>query len=101
MPDILHDYDAIGFESEHCLVKYNIRNLTRLVTDVYLEQLHKDEPHNYPKEIKIFDYEHHLGHFFTNCVWDVENGILIKLSAEKKVVRGYIGFQPLTEEELD
>jgi hypothetical protein len=26
-PNLLTDYDAIGFDADHCLVKYNVREL--------------------------------------------------------------------------
>jgi hypothetical protein len=27
MPNLVNDYDVIGFDADHCLVKYNVRNL--------------------------------------------------------------------------
>lgn len=34
MPKLLNDYDVIGFDADHCIVKYNVRNLMILVGEV-------------------------------------------------------------------
>ena len=31
MPNFTKDYDAIGFDADHCLVKYNIKAVTSLL----------------------------------------------------------------------
>ena len=31
MPNFTRDYDAIGFDADHCLVKYNIKAVTSLL----------------------------------------------------------------------
>ena len=49
------DYDAIGFDADHCLVKYNVKNLTKLIVGVFLKELH--EYSGYPEEIQNFDME--------------------------------------------
>ena len=39
-PNIIKDYDAIGFDMDHCLAKFNIDELTKHVVHLYLEELH-------------------------------------------------------------
>ena len=43
------DYDAIGFDADHCFVKYNVKNLTKLIVGVFLKEFH--EFSGYPEEI--------------------------------------------------
>jgi hypothetical protein len=38
-PKVMQEYDAIGFSVENSLVKFNIEEMTRLVIQVYLEDL--------------------------------------------------------------
>lgn len=68
-PGLISDYDVIGFDADHCFVKYNITELTRLIVSGHLKILHKDL--GYPKEILDFDYENNLGVVLNNAVWDI------------------------------
>ena len=38
-PDLVNDYDAIGFDTDHCLVKYNVKALVDLVVKGHIEEL--------------------------------------------------------------
>jgi len=40
IPDLCKDYDVLGFDADHCIVKYNIPNLTRLLTKITANDLH-------------------------------------------------------------
>lgn len=53
MPNLSWDYDAIGFDADHCLVKYHLRNLHELLIRTELEDLVEHE--GYPKEMLEFD----------------------------------------------
>ena len=53
MPNFTKDFDAIGFDADHCFVKYNIQEITRMLIKVSMEDLHKNE--GWPKEILDFD----------------------------------------------
>ena len=41
-PDILKDYDAVGFDADNCFVKFNVIEMTRLVVEAFLHALLKD-----------------------------------------------------------
>ena len=43
------DYTAIGFDVDHCLTRYKIRNFSQLLYDSCIEKL--KSLHNYPKEV--------------------------------------------------
>ena len=53
MPNFTKDFDAIGFDADHCLVKYNIQEITRLLINISCDDLYKNE--GWPKEITEFD----------------------------------------------
>lgn len=53
-PPNLHDYDVIGFDADHCIVKYNVRELMELLVKVELEDLHDL---GYPDEILELDIQ--------------------------------------------
>ena len=59
MPNLSKDYDAIGFDVDHCLVKYKIPSLYRLLIKTSLEDLHENE--GYPEEILDFDLSEESG----------------------------------------
>jgi len=41
MPNLSREYDAIGFDVDNCIVKYNLSNLTRLLIETELKDLHE------------------------------------------------------------
>jgi hypothetical protein len=53
MPNFTKDFDAIGFDADHCFVKYNIQEITRLLIKVSCEDLVKND--GWPKEMLDFD----------------------------------------------
>lgn len=68
-PNLLTDYDVIGFNLDHTLVKYNVKPMTELLVRCYLEELVSKK--KYPKEVLNFDYERNLGVCLNNAVWDI------------------------------
>ena len=91
MPNLLKDYDVIGFDADHCLVKYDIVELTRLIVDTHLKKLVK-EFEGYPEEICNFDYQKNSGTVLNNCIWDIEHGIVLKLGQGKVITDAVSGF---------
>ena len=55
-PNLSKDYEAIGFDADHCLVKYKIKALTQHLVRLQLRDLH--ESAGYPEEIMDFDLSH-------------------------------------------
>lgn len=50
-PNLCKDYDVLGFDVDHCLVKYNIRPLVQLMAKNMGEDL--IELANFPEEIML------------------------------------------------
>ena len=81
---MVSEYDVIGFEANHCLVKYKEEALTRHSVKVLLEEL--VDNFGYPKEILDFDYEKNLGLRLNNAVWDLDNGAMLKIGQGHSVL---------------
>ena len=63
----------IGFDADHCIVKYNIRALVALITDITKNYLFNE---GYPEEIKQVP-ESLYGISLNNAVWDIEHGTIL------------------------
>jgi hypothetical protein len=98
VPNLLKEYDVVGFDTEHTLVKFNNHELTRLLISTHLKSLH--ENHGYNKEIMNFDYESNLDLCLNNAVWDIQNGLVLKLSSKKEILHGMRGFEKVSDAEL-
>jgi hypothetical protein len=68
-PNLVTDYDAVGFSVDHCLVKFNIKELTKLTVECHLEELSKLD--GYPEEVTDFDWDACLSVYLNNAVWDI------------------------------
>ncbi len=55
---MLTDYDAIGFDADHCIVKYNIKELVSFLVKIELDEFVEL---GYPKRLaEGFNYESDL-----------------------------------------
>lgn len=82
----------IGFDADHCIVKYNIRALVALLTDITKNDLFNL---GYPEEIKQVP-EALYGISLNNAIWDIEHRTILKLGEGKLVVRATKGSRPMT-----
>jgi hypothetical protein len=53
-PNLMKDYDCIGFDVDHCMVKYNVVDYIRHTFKVSLSILFNN--FGYPKEILVQDW---------------------------------------------
>ena len=87
----------VGFDADHCIVKYNIQNLTKHMSKVLGQDLHLRA--GYPIEITQIDQSYYdLG--LNNAVWDIENRTVLKLVEGKEVARAFIGSRELSREDI-
>ena len=97
-PNLTTDYDVLGFDADHCLVKYNIPNLATLLSEITSKDLH--EQLNYPQQIR--DVPEALNAIsLNNTVWDIEHRMLLKLGEGKLVVQANKGSTKMTREEIE
>lgn len=94
MPNFTKDYEAIGFDADHCLVKYNVRAVTALLARLQLEDLYK---HGYPREIMNFNCETELDTCMNYAVWDIDTGCVLKLGENKEILAAMKGKKVLTK----
>jgi len=99
-PNLSKDYDVIGFDMDHCVLKYKLGPFYSLMCRIFIEEM--NENFGYPKEILEFD--------FTECsddiklatnnasIMDVDNGLIIKLGPNKEVLAALKGRTVLTRD---
>ena len=78
-------------------MKYNIRALVALLTDITKNDLFNL---GYPEEIKQVP-EALYGISLNNAIWDIEHRTILKLGEGKLVVRATKGSRPMTLEEIE
>ena len=82
-PDLCADYDVLGFDADHCLVKYNLPRLATLLSKITAKDLH--EQLGYPEAITQVP-ESFNGLSLNNLVWDIEHRTFLKLGEGKLIV---------------
>ena len=92
------DYDAVGFDADHCLVKYNVRELVSFLVKIELNEFVEL---GYPKSIADgFNYETDLSMCMNASVFDIDNGLVIKLAEGLEVVQAMKGLKKLSKDEI-
>ena len=86
----------MGFDADHCMVKFNIEGLFQLLIEGHLKELH--DKYQYPEAIMKFDYEKHSA--LNNAVWDISKGNVLKLGGGKEVSHAMHGWEKLSPETI-
>ena len=97
-PNLSKDYDVIGFDMDHCLIKYKLGPFYSLMCRIFIEEL--NENFGYPKEILEFDLSEYSDDIklATNnsSIMDFDTGCIIKLGPEKEILAAIKGRTVLT-----
>lgn len=96
-PNLLTDYDAVGFDADHCIVKYNIRELVAFLVKIELDEFVEM---GYPKELADFNYDTDLPMCLNASVFDIDHGLVIKLAEGQEVVQAMKGLRKLSKDEI-
>jgi hypothetical protein len=96
-PCLHRDYDVLGFDVDHCLVKYKLKPVAELIIRGMASDLHLKA--SYPAQITHFEPSL-LGLALNNVVWDIERGNILKLGSGKAVLRAYHGTKALDNDEI-
>lgn len=89
------NHQAIGFDVDHCLVRYKIKALTKLCYSVLSDSL--IAKFNYPPTLlDLTDDE--LGFALNYLIIHLDRGIILKLSEDLTIQRCYRGFTELDVE---
>ena len=78
----------MGFDADHCIVKYNMPELTKLLVKITIDDLVTHR--GYPEQIKEIPEELY-GISINNIVWDIEHRTLLKLGEGKIVLNALKG----------
>jgi hypothetical protein len=90
----LDKYVAIGFDADHCLVRYNLPELISIGYQLIAKFLVDEKC--YPEEILEFGNREKA--FITNgLVFDANTGYILKLGKDKKILRAYYGFERVSQ----
>ena len=92
----MSNYNVIGFDADHCLVKYNLPALMTHIATILAEDLHECD---YPQQILDWDRSD-LEFCMNNTVFDVVRGNLLKLVENKVVCKAYHGRKALSSAEI-
>lgn len=78
MPNLLKDYDVLGFDADHCLVKYNVQPIVEMLIDLELDDFIEM---GYPKNIRdYFNIENAIQMCLNGSIFDIDNGLVVKLA---------------------
>ena len=94
-PNLMADYDAIGFDMENCFIKYHTYEMVRMLVKTMLQSLVEDFT-GYPKDIIDFNFKKNLGVCINNGVWDIAHGTILKITEHRRITHGVSGFRNLT-----
>mmetsp|Transcript_34513 Transcript_34513/g.39937 ORF Transcript_34513/g.39937 Transcript_34513/m.39937 type:complete len:186 (+) Transcript_34513:33-590(+) len=94
----LGDFDVIGFDADHTLIRYNVKDLAVMIDKCFVSTL-CEECKGYPEEIENFP-EDAVDIALNGVVFDMNNERLIKISDDSKVMRAFHGFTELEDDEI-
>lgn len=97
-PNLLEDYDVVGFDADHCIVKYNNKELVKFLVKIELAEFAEM---GWPKAIEDFDYENDLEMCLNASIFDIDNGLVIKLAKGQEVINAMKGMRKLTRAEIE
>ncbi|KAL6055019.1 5'-nucleotidase [Balamuthia mandrillaris] len=93
----LLDYDWLGFDLDHTLIRYSLDNLHQLCYDCFRKYLIEEA--DYPTD--LLDIPLNQEFIKKGNVVDRKRGNILKLDYAGVVERGYHGTKPITKEELE
>ena len=98
--DYLEQFDVIGFDVDHTLAIYNVKELVTLLYIAFSEYL--IESKGYPKEMSYdVNKEFVFKYAQSDIILDVVNGNALKLSSDKTIVKAYHGINELTLNDIE
>jgi len=92
------NYDVIGFDADHCLVKYKLRHLTEVQLELQFDLI--IQQFGYPEEVRKLPPNcfHRFAHNW--LVWDVEADLLLKLGKDRRVLVAMRAFEKLSDQQV-
>ncbi len=94
----LKTYSAIGFDLDHCLVRYRLKDFLPIAYQTLARILVEEK--SYPEEILNFGPKE-ISMMHNGVVIDLITGNILKLGENKLILRGYNGFDRLSQDQLE
>lgn len=91
----LDNHSAVGFDVDHCLVRYNIKALTRVCYESLMLTLVSQK--HYAEELLLLD-DDEMGIGLNYSVIDINNGTILKIGEGNVILTGYRGFDRINVE---
>lgn len=95
----LKDYVAIGFDLDHCLVRYNLKEFLTIPYESYMKVL-KDENSHHHDELSDLNTKE-ISFMQNGLVIDMHTGNILKLGKDLLILKAFHGFKKLSDEELE
>ncbi|KAL4501435.1 hypothetical protein ABPG72_021242 [Tetrahymena utriculariae] len=89
------NHQAIGFDVDHCLIRYKVKALTKLCYKVICQAV--IEKYNYPSSILDLT-EGEYGFALNYLVIHIDKGIVLRIAENKEIIKCYRGF---TEQDVE
>ena len=96
----LGEFDVIGFDIDHTLVRYNVANLARIIEKWCMKTLMKD-CEGYPDNLLEYCEDNSIDIALNGAILDYNNDIFIKLSEDCRIMRAFWGFTELEDSEIE
>jgi len=91
-------YIALGFDMDHCLVQYNVKEIFPIIYESIVRVL--VEQKGYPQEMLEFGKRERC--FIMNgLVIDIQTGYIFKLGQNNTILRAYYGYDPVSQQDLE
>jgi len=94
----LKSYSAIGFDLDHCLVRYRLKEFLPIAYQTLARILVEEK--SYPEEILNFGPKE-VSMMHNGVVIDLTTGNILKLGENNIVLRAYNGFDRVSQEKLE
>lgn len=93
-------FNAIGFDLDHTVLKYRLRNFTKLIYESSAQSLITRK--NYPTDLfpKNEEEAKSIFRMYFRAILDHKTGNLLKIDSNCSVMRGFNGFKSLSDQEI-
>ncbi|EGR27091.1 hypothetical protein IMG5_202080 [Ichthyophthirius multifiliis] len=92
----LKNHQYIGFDVDHCLIRYHIKSITRACYESLMKTLINEK--GYPETLLNLT-EKEIGIGLNYSLIDINKGTILQIGKNKTILKGYRGFKQINIEE--
>jgi hypothetical protein len=87
---LVKDYNTIGFNADNSILRFKSDEVVKLGVNVIINDLNRNfKGYEFLDEI---DFDKNLGTFSKGVVWDIYNGLILKLGENKQIIGALFGY---------